>query len=834
MPERAFKGVELAHPVAVSGYRGEVVSELLDLTRSTARSGSQRWEWRARLRPLQPGKPDAAFEAAVAALLGAGPGTTLVAPAPQLVAGTPLVESGSLVLAAAAAAGAESLSVRRASGPADAGLPAARFVRVANHAKFYNAASALSPFADTVTAQTLAIYPPLTTAAAAGTALDLKPEARAQLRSVPALESSDAGVLSPVLDLVEDLATPSVAGALGVIQGNVNAVASGVAASVQLAAAFGGAAPYVYSVTGLPAGVTFAASTRTLTAAANRNGSASITYTVIDSAGATASDTFTLTFDTRAPLSLVQGPVNLVTASRAAGTVVLAAATGGKTPYTYSVTGLPAGVTFAASTRTLTVAANRNGSAVLSYRVRDSDSRQRTISVTLTYDTRGVLALSQADLTLEASNKAASQALAAATGGQTPYTYSVTGLPAGVTFAASTRTLTVAANRNGSASITYSVTDGAGATASDTFTLTYDTRASSNLALSQGNLSLTGNNASRSSVLAAATGGQTPYTYSVTGLPAGVTFAASTRTLTVAANRNGSASITYSVTDGAGATASDTFTLTYDTRASSNLALSQGNLSLTGNNASRSSVLAAATGGQTPYTYSVTGLPAGVTFAASTRTLTVAANRNGSASITYSVTDGAGATASDTFTLTYDTRASSNLALTQSSVSLRGPSASRVLSSATGGTAPYTYSASGLGSYLAFNASTRTLSISSDNKSGSQFIKYKVTDAAGSSVEISVLVTYNSFPHPSLSQPDVALTGSSRSAVLAAATGGTPPYTYSLSGYNSTQLSWDAVTRTITALGNADFTDNVIIYQVRDKNNALDTDIFGVTFDADG
>ena len=67
--------------------------------------------------------------------------------------------------------------------------------------------------------------------------------------------------------------------------------------------------------------------------------------------------------------------------------------------------------------------------------------------------------------------QAFSQALSEATGGISPYTYTVTGLRAGLTFEASTLTVSGTPTASGDQSVTYTVTDSASGSAEQTFTI---------------------------------------------------------------------------------------------------------------------------------------------------------------------------------------------------------------------------------------------------------------------------------------------------------------------------------------------------------------------------
>ncbi|MFB9315041.1 5'-nucleotidase C-terminal domain-containing protein [Nocardioides plantarum] len=110
-------------------------------------------------------------------------------------------------------------------------------------------------------------------------------------------------------------------------------------------AATGGTAPYTWTATGLPAGVTVAAN-GAVSGTPTASGTFTVTATATDSAtptAATGTTSFTLTV-APAPLSATD-PGDKTATTGTAITGFSLAATGGTTPYSWTATGLPAGVT---------------------------------------------------------------------------------------------------------------------------------------------------------------------------------------------------------------------------------------------------------------------------------------------------------------------------------------------------------------------------------------------------------------------------------------------------------------------------------------------------------
>ena len=204
----------------------------------------------------------------------------------------------------------------------------------------------------------------------------------------------------------------------------------------------------------------------------------------------------------------------------------------------------------------------------------------------------------------------------AATGGTTPYTWSLTSgtLPAGLTLNATTGAITGTPTASANAtSLTFKVTDSSSPVQTKSVTLS--------LTISAATLSITttslpgGQVGTAYSTTLAATGGTTPYTWSLTSgtLPAGLTLNATTGAITGTPTAIANAtSLTFKVTDSGSPVQTKSVTLS--------LTISAATLSITttslpgGQVGTAYSATLAATGGTTPYTWSLTSgtLPAGL------------------------------------------------------------------------------------------------------------------------------------------------------------------------------------------------------------------------------
>ena len=307
------------------------------------------------------------------------------------------------------------------------------------------------------------------------------------------------------------------AGASSVLSFNENAdiydrtYIVGRAVSSSLPEALGGTGNLTYSVLGLPAGLSFDASTRRLegTPTEATEGAVAVTYRVTDESGATITQTFTITIVLIVEDATISLRVDPTVISEDAGpTDVLVTATldDGKVFDDDVVVFLRIDedidgdvarrdVDYTAELRRLTIPAGSvSGTTTITITPRN-DKRvgaNKTIRLTGAYvntvapvditlkDAGGGSAFSFAanatiaDQTYIVGTAIAHLVLPAASGGTGELTYSVSGLPAGLSFDAATRTLagTPTAATNGAIEVTYKVTDDDDATDTLTFTIT--------------------------------------------------------------------------------------------------------------------------------------------------------------------------------------------------------------------------------------------------------------------------------------------------------------------------------------------------------------------------
>jgi hypothetical protein len=229
--------------------------------------------------------------------------------------------------------------------------------------------------------------------------------------------------------------------------------------------AAGGTSPYTWSITSgaLPAGLTLA-SNGLVSGTPTTSGNFSIGVTVQDAGSPAQSTTATLALS----IAAAAGPLAISTTSLSPGIANASFstslnATGGTTPYTWSITSgtLPAGLSLAAASGTISGTPTTAGTASLTFKVADSSSPLQTKSVTLS------LAITTQQLTItttslpSGTNGVTYSSPMTSTGGTPAYTWSVTvgALPAGLTMATATGIISGTPTTNGTYNFTATVAD---------------------------------------------------------------------------------------------------------------------------------------------------------------------------------------------------------------------------------------------------------------------------------------------------------------------------------------------------------------------------------------
>ena len=241
----------------------------------------------------------------------------------------------------------------------------------------------------------------------------------------------------------------------------------GVSYSGQITAT-GGTAPYKYSASGLPGGLSISSSTGAITGTPTVAGVVTVGIKVIDS---TKYSPESATSNLQISIAAATAPstLSVTTTSLPGGTVGSAysgsiAATGGTKPYTYSASGLPSGLSIGSSTGAITGTPTAAGTSTVAIKVTDStkptaQSATSNLQIAIAAATGpSKLAITTTSLPGGTAGVAYTGAVTAS-GGTTPYTFSASGLPSGLTISSSTGAITGTTTTVGTATVSVTVTD---------------------------------------------------------------------------------------------------------------------------------------------------------------------------------------------------------------------------------------------------------------------------------------------------------------------------------------------------------------------------------------
>ena len=203
---------------------------------------------------------------------------------------------------------------------------------------------------------------------------------------------------------------------------------------------------------------------------------------VTDAENETASTAFTLTVSDPVASLTIASIADVTVTKNVAITAIQVSASGGQTPYTYSISDAPSGIAIHSSSGRITGMPTKAGTFTVTVTVTDAHGRTGTRSFSMTVNApTPVSALTIAEInditvkiSAEQTNDPITPIQVSASGGQTPYKYSLSSTPAtgsGLTVDSSSGKITGTPTKAGTFTLTVMVTDNARKTATKSFSM---------------------------------------------------------------------------------------------------------------------------------------------------------------------------------------------------------------------------------------------------------------------------------------------------------------------------------------------------------------------------
>ncbi|WP_203219479.1 putative Ig domain-containing protein [Pseudomonas sivasensis] len=583
--------------------------------------------------------------------------------------------------------------------------------------------------------------------------------------------------------------------------------------------ASGGDAPYAFNVNSLPSGLSLNTSTGQISGTPIAAGAYSFTATVTDSNGATGSITYSGTVSAALPVASAVSAT--VAANSSANPITLNLSGGAATSVAVASAAAHGTATASGTSITYTPTAGYSGADSFTYTASNASGTSSPATVTITV-TAPTLIITPATLGAFTVGSAYSTTLSAS-GGSAPYAFSASNLPSGLTLNPSTGIISGTPSAPGAYSSTVTVTDSNGATGSITFSGTVSVAlpvasavsatVAANSSANPITLNLSGGAATSVAVASAASHGT-------------ATASGTSITYTPTAGYSGADSFTYTASNASGTSSPATVTITVT---APTLVITPATLGAFTVGSAYSTTLSAS-GGSAPYAFSASNLPSGLALNPSTGIISGTPSAPGAYSSTVTVTDSNGAAGSITFSGTVSVALP--VASAVSATVAANSSANSITLNLSGGSATNVAIASAAAHGSAVASGLSITYTPSAGYSGADSFTYTASNASGTSSPATVTLTISA---PTLLVSPASLgagtTGSPYSAAVSAS-GGTAPYTYSVtSGSLPTGMSLNAATGAISGTPTTNQTANFTL-TVTDANGASGTQAYSINIAA--
>ena len=370
---------------------------------------------------------------------------------------------------------------------------------------------------------------------------------------------------------------------------DVTATQNGAITDISVSAS-GGWGPYTYSTSELPAGIVLDQENALITGTPTATGESDITVTVQDAVGGEASTTFNLSVSAAPTVMSIASIANVIATQNVAIAPIRVKASGGSGSYTYWIGSnrpsasdpLPpsnpptgSGLSIDPSSGRITGTPTASGDFTITVAVREGAGSRylpTQVSRSFTMRVRSRVTVSAISNITVTQNTAITPIQVSASGGQTSYSYSLSSNPAssGLSINENSGQITGTPTQTGTFTLTVTVTDDHGRTGTRNFSMTVNAPTSVSpltiAEISDITVKISGvqTNSPITPIQVSASGGQTPYTYSLSSNPAtgsGLSINSSSGQITGTPTQRGSFTLTVTVTDNASATTTESFSM---------------------------------------------------------------------------------------------------------------------------------------------------------------------------------------------------------------------------------------------------------------------------------